>query len=145
MTVKHMLSTLSVTVKYNSTMYSTLWRRGAGLPSPVKAEPTIVSTAPCKLPCAGDMCEGPVAKRRGRPHKQYEIIKKIGQGKFGVVELVKHKLSGQVRCMKTVNKAKTQMPYKMLVQEFQNMAMIDHPHVIKLFEYYDDGTNIYFI
>lgn len=89
--------------------------------------------------------EAHLVKQSGRPHNKYKVLKKLGEGSFGVAELVEHKYNGRKRCMKTVNKKKAQMPPELLEQEFQNMAKIDHPHVIKLFEYYEDFCNVYFI
>jgi len=86
-----------------------------------------------------------LTKQKGRPHNKYRVLKTLGEGSFGVAELVENKYTGRKRCMKTVNKQKAQMPQEQLEQEFENMAKIDHPHVIKLYEYYEDFCNVYFI
>merc|ERR1719240_312397 len=86
-----------------------VWRRGAGRPSMCTTGQSSRDGSPVQRVSRQAL----LAKRKGRPHVHYDIIKKLGQGTFGVAELVKHRHTGQIRCMKTVNKAKAQMPRKM--------------------------------
>jgi serine/threonine protein kinase len=47
--------------------------------------------------------------------------------------------------LKTINKQKTTLSPAILEQEFKNLVILDHPHIIRLFDYYDDYTNIYVV
>lgn len=93
----------------------------------------------------GDVIGG---AHRGVPSKFYNIGKQLGQGSFGIVHLVSHKASGLERVMKTINKdkaAQNNTPVAMLQQEIDMLAMLDHPHILRLFEWYNDHQNIYMI
>lgn len=88
-------------------------------------------------------CEFFVEKQEGDPHAVYKVQKKLGEGTFGITHLVQDRRSGQTRVMKTINKAKSNMPPDELEIEIKMLRMLDHPHIIKLFEYYEDNVNIY--
>ena len=45
-----------------------------------------------------------VSEKKGRVTETYEIIDNLGEGAFGVVKLVKHRISGDHRAMKVINK-----------------------------------------
>jgi len=86
-----------------------------------------------------------VQKSAGRPGLTYEPVQKLGEGAFGVAHLVRDKRSGQHRVLKTINKSQSQVPPQQLEREIKNMKACDHPHIIRLFEYYEDYENIYLI
>jgi len=86
-----------------------------------------------------------VEKQSGDPWKVYEVKKKLGEGTFGITHLVKDVRSGQTRVLKTVNKANSNMEPEELEQEIKNLKTLDHPHIIKIFEYYEDGVNVYLV
>mmetsp|Transcript_157010 Transcript_157010/g.277164 ORF Transcript_157010/g.277164 Transcript_157010/m.277164 type:complete len:706 (-) Transcript_157010:17-2134(-) len=88
-------------------------------------------------------CEFFVEKQVGDPFQVYEVQKKLGEGTFGVTHLVQDRRSRQTRVLKTVNKAKSNMPPAEMEVEIKTLRMLDHPHIIKLFEYYEDSVNIY--
>lgn len=93
-------------------------------------------------------CEFFVEKQPGDPWQVYEQLKALGSGTFGVTHLVRDtRVAGDLstRVMKTVNKAKSNMPPEELEQEIKNLKMVDHPHIIKIFEYYEDAINIYLV
>ena len=84
-------------------------------------------------------------KRKGKPGERYKVKKVIGQGSFGVVSLVEDLTTKQPMVLKTINKEKSRMSPDILEQEFKNLVMLDHPHIIRLFDYYDDYSNIYVV
>lgn len=86
-----------------------------------------------------------LTKKSGDPNEHYRFVSRLGEGSFGVTCLVQNKVTGQERCLKTVNKSKAQLPLDLLEQEFQALALVDHPHVIRLFEYWEDQNNCYFV
>lgn len=68
----------------------------------------------------------------------YTIGRKLGEGSYGVVHEVTHRVSGEVRVCKQIAKRSPGMDYKQILQEIHNMAMLDHPNVIKVYEYFED-------
>mmetsp|Transcript_24140 Transcript_24140/g.71850 ORF Transcript_24140/g.71850 Transcript_24140/m.71850 type:complete len:861 (+) Transcript_24140:54-2636(+) len=70
--------------------------------------------------------------------KVYEMGKKLGEGSFGIVHQAVHRLSGEQRVCKRIPKSSSLMSRDQVMKEIGNMAMLDHPNVIKVFEYFDD-------
>jgi len=93
----------------------------------------------------GDVIGG---AHRGVPCQYYHIGKQLGAGQFGIVHLISHRRTGIECVMKTVNKDKAVQggtPVALLSQEIDLLAMLDHPHMLRLFEWYNDHHNIYII
>ena len=74
---------------------------------------------------------------------EYDILEHLGAGAFGVVQKVRHKASKQIRAMKTIKK-NTIYEEKNL-REIENLMLLDHPNILKLYEYYYDKKNLYII
>lgn len=68
----------------------------------------------------------------------YQLGKKLGRGTFGDVYEVTHIVSGEQRVCKRILKTNKAADYKQIMQEIGNMAMLDHPNVIKVYEYFED-------
>lgn len=87
--------------------------------------------------------------KRGIPSQVYTIGKELGKGAFGIAYKVHHKKHADIeRVMKTVNKQKaieSGTPLALIHQEIDLLAILDHPHILKLFEHYADHMNIYII
>ncbi|CAD7960401.1 unnamed protein product [Amoebophrya sp. A25] len=83
--------------------------------------------------------------RSGKPEDFYKTQKKLGEGSFGLVYLVQDLASKQERVLKVVNKAKSAMPPEELQLEIDTLKSLDHPHIIRLFEYFEDYNNIYIV
>ena len=45
-----------------------------------------------------------VSEVKSDPFQEYKLIKTIGEGTFGKIELVEHKITGKVRAMKIIKK-----------------------------------------
>lgn len=84
-------------------------------------------------------------KSPGRPGQYYEAVAKLGEGAFGVAHLVRDRRSSFLRVLKTINRRQSQVPAAQLDKEIRNLKACDHPHIIRLFEYYEDYENIYLI
>ena len=85
-------------------------------------------------------------KAQGKPSDWYKVKKTIGQGSFGIVQLVEDKrASNRTLVLKTISKSKTKLSIEMLEQEIKNLRSLDHPNIIKVIEYYDDPNNIYIV
>ena len=55
-----------------------------------------------------------------------------------------HKTTGQTRAVKTIAKSKIKN-WKKFISEVKILQTLDHPHVIKLYEFFEDETNVYLI
>ncbi|CAE7204745.1 CPK4 [Symbiodinium microadriaticum] len=66
----------------------------------------------------------------------YSLVKTLGKGCFGTVHLVKPRDGGEERVVKEVP-FKPNMPRESVLREIENMKAMDHPHVLKVFEYYE--------
>lgn len=75
----------------------------------------------------------------------YEFFDKAGQGSFGKVMVVRHKVTKQVRACKAITLRGGQNQMDLIKSETQLLRSLDHPNILKLFETYYDGTNIYMI
>lgn len=75
----------------------------------------------------------------------YQKMKELGTGSFGTAYLAKQKASGDECVVKAVKKSRTLLPLDEVEQEILIMRQVDHPHVVRLFEWYEDGNRIYLI
>ena len=88
-----------------------------------------------------------IRQQSGNPFDYYRILKKLGQGTFGQVYKTIHKKTGNIRAMKIIpkNNAKPGFTDKDIIHEIMIMKNLDHPHIIKLYEFYTDEYNYYLI
>ena len=83
----------------------------------------------------------------GNPLEHYSIIKNLGKGTFGTVYKVMHKETGVIRAMKVIPKIilKCNFTDDDISQEINILKRLEHPHIIKLFEFYNFKKNFYLI
>ena len=88
-----------------------------------------------------------IRKQTGNPFDNYDLIKKLGNGTFGQVYKIIHKKTGNIRAMKIIpkNNLKPGFTDKDIIHEITIMKNLDHPHIIKLYEFYIDEENYYLI
>lgn len=87
-------------------------------------------------------------KRNPMSMNHYQIIRKIGQGSFGEVFLVRHRGDGRLYAMKKLQKK--DMIYKRQVnhvwlERFVLASVGEHPLVVKMFYSFQDQSYLYFI
>eukprot|EP00922_Rhytidocystis_sp_ex-Travisia-forbesii_P067445 GHVS01100337.1.p1 GENE.GHVS01100337.1~~GHVS01100337.1.p1 ORF type:complete len:697 (-),score=81.60 GHVS01100337.1:723-2813(-) len=77
-------------------------------------------------------------------YDDYEFLGHAGVGSFGSVDAVKHKSSGQRRACKRIA---IQFPqqWNLVEAEINLLKTLTHPNIIRLFESYHDGYNIYLV
>ncbi|CAD8076644.1 unnamed protein product [Paramecium sonneborni] len=76
----------------------------------------------------------------------YEFNKndKLGQGSYGMVYRAIHRATGLARAVKIIHKASVKQKER-LTNELRTVELLDHPHVIRVFETYEDNENIYVV
>lgn len=78
--------------------------------------------------------------------KFYERVKILGEGSLGSVELVKKKGSDRQYALKSII---TELVSEEFLQELRNevevLRDLDHPNIVKLYETYEDGRNLYLV
>ena len=85
-----------------------------------------------------------VRQNPARVEAVYEIGKLLGEGSFGKVYTVQHRISGEARVCKKIAKLKGKVGMKVeeILQEIESMATLDHPNVIKVYEYFQDRDSV---
>ena len=88
-----------------------------------------------------------IRKQIGDPNINYSILKALGHGSFGHVFKVVHKITGNIRSIKVIpkNNIKTGFTKDEIIQEINILKSLDHPHIIKMFEFYVDDNNYYLV
>jgi calcium-dependent protein kinase len=85
----------------------------------------------------------------GLIQNHYKILNILGQGSFGTVYKCHYKLTGEERAIKLINKKDVQKMEGLqeddLPNELKIHCLIDHPHIIKTFEYFKDSKNYYIV
>lgn len=81
-----------------------------------------------------------VSQRRNPIEKNYEVLEVIGKGGFGEVKRVRHKELDVIRALKIILKSayKTTVELKAVKNEINIMKLVDHPNIVKLYEYFED-------
>jgi len=77
--------------------------------------------------------------------KNYHIIEQVGQGGFGTVFRAKNVLADEERAVKQVLKTGLPDDMKYVYTELEAMVKLDHPNVVKLYEFYEDDRMMYLI
>ncbi|KAF4673626.1 hypothetical protein FOL47_010303 [Perkinsus chesapeaki] len=88
---------------------------------------------------------GLLGRAKGLPSGRYTLREDLGHGSFGAAQKVIDKLTKEERVMKTISKTQGHTSQEELELEIECMKKMDHPHILKLFEYYEDANNMYLI
>lgn len=84
-----------------------------------------------------------ITKNESTVEENYKTISKLGKGSFGRVYKVLHLSTGIVRAMKVIRKdnVKLQDNNTSFLREIEILMSLEHPNIIKIFEYYEDDIN----
>lgn len=66
----------------------------------------------------------------------YSVVHKIGEGGFGKVFAATHRITGIMRAVKRLRKVPGRQ--ELHKNELNALLGLDHPHIVKLLEYYDE-------
>lgn len=88
-----------------------------------------------------------ISQNNNSVKEEYEIYNDLGKGSFGTVYKVYHKITKQIRAMKVIKKDTVllQDDDRKFLKEIEILISLDHPNIIKIFDYYVDETNYYLI
>ena len=84
---------------------------------------------------------------RGTIEDNYKIISKLGKGSIGSVFKVQNIKTNEIRALKVIKK--TSIIYQdddhKFLKEIEILIKLEHPNIIKIYEYYTDDINFYLI
>ena len=87
-----------------------------------------------------------VDEQLGNPYEKYKIINKTGDGAYGSVYTAINTLNGNKIAMKKILKIQENKVEDMEIKnEIDILKKLDHPNIVKIFEFYDDEENYYII
>ena len=89
-----------------------------------------------------------ISQVKSDPYADYRVIKELGSGSFATVHLVKNKISGAVRAMKAIEKSTNEDDENNeleIINEINILMKMDHPNIVKIFEFYNSPTHYYLI
>mmetsp|Transcript_6791 Transcript_6791/g.14531 ORF Transcript_6791/g.14531 Transcript_6791/m.14531 type:complete len:365 (+) Transcript_6791:34-1128(+) len=79
-------------------------------------------------------------------NKAYMLARELGSGAFSIVKLGVNKSTGENVAVKIVSKKKlSDEDLTALHCEIKILTGLDHPHIIKLFEVFEEGTEFYIV
>lgn len=90
-----------------------------------------------------DCCKGG-DRRQHKLKQRFTVIRKLGKGTYGKVQLGINKDTGQEVAIKTIKKAKieTEQDLQRVRREIQIMSSIEHPHIIHIYEVFENKDKI---
>lgn len=76
--------------------------------------------------------------------QRFTVIRKLGKGTYGKVQLAVNKQTGQEVAIKTIKKTKieNEQDLQRVRREIQIMSSIEHPHIIHIFEVFENKDKI---
>lgn len=75
-------------------------------------------------------------------HKFYKIEGYIGSGAMGTIYRVRHKLTNEERALKEIPMKSSNEDMGLVQVELEAMIRLDHPNIVKLYEYFEDSAAI---
>jgi len=87
-----------------------------------------------------------VGKTQGKLRDYYRIGKILGTGAFGEVRMCVHRESSAQRAVKVLRKSHMDEDEKrMLFNEINILKEIDHPNIVKMYEFFEDEKRYYLV
>ncbi|KAJ2659725.1 Serine/threonine-protein kinase 36 [Coemansia sp. RSA 1200] len=88
----------------------------------------------------------PAARDPSRLIERYILLQIIGEGQYGKVYKAIHRRSGVMVAMKIITKTgRKRMEIETYREEMRLLQQLDHPHIIRLIEYFETDSEIYIV
>ena len=90
-----------------------------------------------------------ISKIKSNPFEDYTVIKELGSGSYAKVQLVKHNINNSIRAMKVIpkkiKKGTNKTNEEDVINEVYSLIKMDHPNIVKIFEFYNGETEYFLI
>ena len=87
-----------------------------------------------------------VQKGLGTLRDIYKIGQVLGEGAFGEVRLCTHRETKEKRAVKVLKKENMDKhEQQTMLNEINTLRSLDHPNIVKIFEYFEDEKNVYLV
>ena len=86
-----------------------------------------------------------ISQFKSNPFEFYESLKFLGEGSFAKVYLVKNKSTGAIRAMKEIRREQDEDTEINIINEINILMKLDHPNIVKIFEFYVSERAYYLI
>lgn len=87
-----------------------------------------------------------ITERKGSIEARYHIKETIGKGGFGEVKKIQDKVTNELMAMKIIPKRRLSAHSSTaIINEVEILKKLDHPNIIKLYEFAQDEDNYYLI
>lgn len=85
-----------------------------------------------------------ITAKQHKLKQRFTVIKKLGKGTYGKVQLAINKQTGQEVAIKTIKKTKieNEQDLQRVRREIQIMSSIEHPHIIHIYEVFENKDKI---
>lgn len=91
-------------------------------------------------------CEPSTAQGRPLQVGFYEILRTLGKGNFAVVKLARHKVTKTQVAIKIIDKTRLNSSnLEKIYREVQIMKLLNHPHIIKLYQVMETKDMLYIV
>uniref|UniRef100_A0A8B9L501 non-specific serine/threonine protein kinase n=1 Tax=Astyanax mexicanus TaxID=7994 RepID=A0A8B9L501_ASTMX len=91
-------------------------------------------------------CETSAAQGRPLQVGFYEILRTLGKGNFAVVKLARHKVTKTQVAIKIIDKTRLNSSnLEKIYREVQIMKLLNHPHIIKLYQVMETKDMLYIV
>ena len=80
-------------------------------------------------------------------YSKYQFKDELGVGSYGRVVLAVHKTTQEIRAVKIINKLAihSEEIRKKIMIEVEIQRKLDHPNIVKIFEFHEDEFNLYLV
>lgn len=88
-----------------------------------------------------------VVEKTGALRDLYRIGSKLGDGAYGSVRKITHRVTGEERAVKVIHKKtlRSEKERETFFNEVSVLRALDHPNILKVYEFYQDDKNYYLI
>eukprot|EP00397_Hematodinium_sp_SG-2012_P015195 GEMP01015468.1.p1 GENE.GEMP01015468.1~~GEMP01015468.1.p1 ORF type:complete len:829 (+),score=161.69 GEMP01015468.1:126-2612(+) len=86
-----------------------------------------------------------IAMKTGDPYEFYEMLSSLGKGTFGEVYKAQNRATHEMVAIKKLSKVISPMAPEFLEREITSLKSLDHPHIVKLYEYFDYSNDIFLV